>query len=164
MQSLKKKKQRILFKIKTVSYLICFTRNWVRKRKNPSVSLRNTVFSLLGALGHKDIMPSYRWPGFWNHKTLRAGASHTFHVSGRVTPQGTSVGPHRALSQVPRLVHLGTPPPCGGTEVNPSVNMPLCPTLNTAGDAWRWLLTLIVIRAVPLWRCRGRWEKVYKTT
>lgn len=114
-------------------------------------------------------MPSYRWPGFWNHKTLRAGASHTFHqtlgslpASGRFTPPG-ALSPHRALSQVPRLVHLRTPPPCGGIEVNPSINIQLCPTLNTAGDAWRWLLTLIVIRAVPLWRCRGRWE-VYKTT
>ena len=57
------------------------------------------------------------------------------HSSGRFTPQGTSVGPHRALSQVLRLVHLRTPPPCGGIEVNPSINMPLCPTLNTAGDA-----------------------------
>lgn len=104
------------------------------------------MFSLLGVLGHKDIMPSYRWPGFWNHKTLRAGASHTFHptlgslpASARFSPQGTSMAPHRVLSEGPRLVHLGTPPPCGRTEVNP--------TLNTAGDAWRWLLTLIVIRA-----------------
>lgn len=62
---LRVKKQRIPPKIKTVPYLICFTRKLNKKKKNPSVNLSYTVFSLLGALGHeKDLRPRYRWSGF----------------------------------------------------------------------------------------------------
>lgn len=84
-----------------------------KKKKNPSVSLRNTVFSLLGALGHTyNAKLQVTW--LESQDTLEQGPAILSPNMGvfACIRQGhlkAHLWDHRALSQVPRLVHLGTP-------------------------------------------------------